>query len=174
MISANARQFCREKVSEIENYDKAIADYQRTWHCHHRRETPVEGIGLSREELKKNNLYYDRPAKELIFLTPEEHLELHHSYIQSRKQNAKKECNYQINGVVSFADFLNAKNRIVKKYAIWIFRHPENRKELERKRDREITDLLDEYEQREKTSFQNMAKLKELGIRIDVKLLSKK
>lgn len=173
MISPRARQFCCEKVSEIENYDRAIADYRRTWHCHHRRETPEEGISVSKEELKKKNLYYNRPADELIFLTPEEHLLLHQGYMRSKKRNME-ERNCKINGVVSFADFLNAKNRIVKKYAIWIFRHPENRKELERQRDREITDLLDEYEQREKTSFQNMAKLKELGIRIDVKLLSKK
>lgn len=174
MISKDSRKYCCENISKIENYDRAIADYRKMWHCHHRRETPEEGIALSKEDLLKNNLYYNRPADELIFLTPEEHTSLHQCYASSRKHNVKEECNYRINGVVSFADFLNAKNRIVKKYAIWIFRHPENRKELERKRDREITDLLDEYEQREKTSFQNMAKLKELGIRIDVKLLSKK
>ena len=73
MINENhAKSFCREDISLIENYDKAIADKSRVWHCHHRRETI-----FSRKDLKEIGEYYNRPACELIFLTPNEHIRLH-------------------------------------------------------------------------------------------------
>lgn len=70
----NAKEFCREDISLIENYDKAIADTTQTWHCHHRRESIY-----SRDGLKEIGEYYNRPACELIFLTPFDHLSLHTS-----------------------------------------------------------------------------------------------
>ena len=33
-----AKRFCKEDLTKIENYDKAIADTTHTWHCHHRTE----------------------------------------------------------------------------------------------------------------------------------------
>ena len=73
MISENrAKAFCKDDISLIENYDKAIADTTQVWHCHHRRETV-----LSRKELIEISEYYNRPACELIFLTPNEHHRLH-------------------------------------------------------------------------------------------------
>ena len=68
-----AKSFCREDISLIENYDKAIADTTQTWHCHHRRETI-----FSRKDLIEIGEYYNRPACELIFLTKSEHMRLHH------------------------------------------------------------------------------------------------
>ena len=67
-----AKSFCREDISLIENYDKAIADTTQTWHCHHRRETI-----FSRKDLKEIGEYYNRPACELIFLNPTDHCRLH-------------------------------------------------------------------------------------------------
>ena len=73
MINENhAKSFCREDLSLIENYDKAIADDTQTWHCHHRRETI-----FSKSDLIEIGEYYNRPACELIFLTPFEHIRLH-------------------------------------------------------------------------------------------------
>ena len=73
MISENhAKTFCREDLSLIENYDKAIADTTQVWHCHHRRESIY-----SKNDLIEINEYYNRPACELIFLTPFEHIRLH-------------------------------------------------------------------------------------------------
>lgn len=73
MISENiAKSYCKDDISLIENYDKAIADKSLVWHCHHRRETIY-----SRSELKDIGEYYNRPACELIFLTPLEHMRLH-------------------------------------------------------------------------------------------------
>lgn len=75
MISINrAKSFCKEDISKIENYDKAIADSTRIWHCHHRTEI---WWNCSVKELKENKCYYKRKACELIFLTPEEHLRIH-------------------------------------------------------------------------------------------------
>lgn len=74
MISENyAKAFCKDDISLIENYDKAIADDTQTWHCHHRRETI-----FSKADLIEIGEYYNRPACELIFLTPLEHIRLHH------------------------------------------------------------------------------------------------
>ena len=66
------KRFCKDDISLIENYDKAIADKTQTWHCHHRRETIY-----SRSGLIEIGEYYNRPACELIFLTPNEHHKLH-------------------------------------------------------------------------------------------------
>lgn len=68
----NVKQYCKGDISKIENYDKAIADKTQTWECHHRRETIY-----SKFDLIEINEYYNRPAIELIFLTPKEHKRLH-------------------------------------------------------------------------------------------------
>lgn len=59
--------FCRHPEL-IENYDKAIADTNQTWECHHRFEAL-----FTREELIKYNWYFDVEPNCLIFLTPAEH-----------------------------------------------------------------------------------------------------
>ena len=73
MISTRtAKAYCRDDISLIENYDKAIADKTQVWDCHHRRETIY-----SVKELIEIGEYYNRPACELIFLTPTDHRRLH-------------------------------------------------------------------------------------------------
>ena len=80
-----AKSFCREDISLIENYDKAVSDTTQMWHCHHRRETIY-----SRSGLIEIGEYYNRPAEELIFLTPNEHHRLHnlgkHHLAEARKK----------------------------------------------------------------------------------------
>ena len=74
MISTRtAKAYCRDDISLIENYDKAVSDTTQFWHCHHRRETIY-----SRSGLIEIGEYYNRPACELIFLTPTDHRRLHH------------------------------------------------------------------------------------------------
>lgn len=77
MISKHSYDFCKEDVCLIENYDKAMNDTTQTWDCHHRLE--IE-LNMSRAELVKSNLYVNRPASELIFLTHDEHTHLHNLY----------------------------------------------------------------------------------------------
>ena len=81
----SAKSYCKDDISLIENYDKAMADDIQTWHCHHRRETI-----FSRKDLIEIGEYYNRPACELIFLTPNEHIKLHslgkHHSAEARKK----------------------------------------------------------------------------------------
>ena len=86
MISTRtAKAFCKDDISLIENYDKAIADDTQTWHCHHRRETI-----FSRKDLIEIGEYYNRPACELIFLTPFEHIRLHQLGKHNSEETRKK------------------------------------------------------------------------------------
>ena len=85
MISSYAKKFCKEDISRIENYDLAIADTSQTWHLHHRLEThfsngdlrPINSY-ISKAELIALDMYYDRPANELIFMTGSDHRSLHY------------------------------------------------------------------------------------------------
>ena len=73
MISEKrAKSYCKDDISLIENYDKAVSDTTQLWHCHHRRETI-----FSKYDLIDIGEYYNRPACELIFLTPTDHRRLH-------------------------------------------------------------------------------------------------
>ena len=73
-----ANRYCRDELSKIENYDKAIADTTTTWHLHHRLELTLDGEpALTTAQLKLHDMYYNRPYYELIFLTPSEHRRLH-------------------------------------------------------------------------------------------------
>ena len=68
-----AKLYCKEDISLIENYEKAKKDLLEMWDIHHRKEEE----GYSYKELKKLGLYYKRPASELKFLTKKEHISLH-------------------------------------------------------------------------------------------------
>lgn len=71
----NVNEYCiKEQIHLIENYELAMQDETQTWDCHHRREIDEN---KSKQQLIDANLYYDRPASELIFLTKEEHISLH-------------------------------------------------------------------------------------------------
>ena len=74
-------RYCKE-YENIENYDKALKDNFKGWHCHHRLETHNSDgerrlVDISHKELKALGMYYNRPAEELIFLTTREHNVLH-------------------------------------------------------------------------------------------------
>lgn len=71
---SRARKFCKEDISKIKNYDKAIADKTQTWDCHHMTET---WWNCTAKDLIENECYYNRKACELIFLTHAEHMSLH-------------------------------------------------------------------------------------------------
>ena len=81
----NVKKFCKDDISLIENYDKAIADKTQVWDCHHRRETIY-----SAKELIEIGEYYNRPACELIFLTPADHRRLHHLGKHTSEETKKK------------------------------------------------------------------------------------
>ena len=79
MINANqAKKYCSDDISLIENYQQAIADQTRMWEIHHRRECDENGRTLfTKKQLIDMGLYLNRPASELIFVTRSMHWKLH-------------------------------------------------------------------------------------------------
>ena len=68
-----AKKYCCEDIENIQNYEEAIND-KDYWCCHHILEINAD---LSKEQLKEQNLWYDRPAQELMFIHHIEHKNLH-------------------------------------------------------------------------------------------------
>ena len=77
-VISTLKSYCQD-YTKIENYDKAVADKENMWHCHHRLEIGSNGERISHKDLIRQGLYYNRPASELIFLTNSEHKRLHQS-----------------------------------------------------------------------------------------------
>jgi len=74
-----------EEIEQIENYEIAKKDNFNGWNIHHRLETHNSDgekrlINLSKTELIALEVYYNRPANELIFLTASEHQKIHHNH----------------------------------------------------------------------------------------------
>ena len=74
-------RYCRSGEYElIENYNLAKADNFKGWCIHHRLELTLDGeYAHTPEELKRMNMYYNRPYYELIFLRRSDHVKLHMS-----------------------------------------------------------------------------------------------
>ena len=84
---SRVKKYCKEELSKIENYDKAIADTTQVWHCHHRTEIWWH---CSKKDLIDNECYYNRKACELIFLTPKEHMRLHNKCRMVTEESRRK------------------------------------------------------------------------------------
>lgn len=84
----SAKRLCSEDVSLIENYQEAISDQTKVWDIHHRRECDENGRTLfTKKQLKEMNLYFKRPASELVFVTRSMHWKLHR---EPREKGGKK------------------------------------------------------------------------------------
>lgn len=70
-----AKKYCCEDISLIENYNEAVNSSEK-WECHHRLEIQ-DNKYISVKELKDSNRYYNVEAKYLIFLSENEHRSLH-------------------------------------------------------------------------------------------------
>lgn len=75
------KRYCCDDLSLIENYNKTI-DSLDIWDLHHRLEThnsdgTLRSQQLTKQELIARDMYWNRPASELIFLTHAEHAKLH-------------------------------------------------------------------------------------------------
>ena len=70
-----AKKYCKDDISLIENYDKAINSTER-WVIHHKLELR-DDYKNTVNDLILMNLYYNRPAEELIFLSNKEHTSYH-------------------------------------------------------------------------------------------------
>lgn len=82
MISErHIKKYCREDISLIKNYDKAVNDTTEIWECHH-----INEWTFTKYELIQMNMYYNRPANELIFLTKSEHCKIHRNHCAGETQ----------------------------------------------------------------------------------------
>ena len=77
--------YCRN-YTEIENYNEAISDKDKMWHCHHRKETDEN---KTYKQLIREGLYYNRQPEELIFLTSKEHRTLHNNNGETKLKISK-------------------------------------------------------------------------------------
>ena len=66
------KKYCKD-YTKIENYEEALKSPLR-YDLHHRLEISEN---KSRKDLIVENLYYDRPPEELVFLEHGEHMRLH-------------------------------------------------------------------------------------------------
>lgn len=89
MIPKTVYKYCKDgEISKIENYSLAVQDTSQIWVVHHRFETHYKSKDIwilleeerTVESLKKDGLYYNRPANELILLTASEHMSLHETW----------------------------------------------------------------------------------------------
>lgn len=98
----NLKYFCIEP-EKVEGYDKAMTDTKHSYHIHHRLETHFSdgtprpyNAQLTVEELIALDMYYNRPANELIILTASEHKKLHTPWnkdkvgVEPRSEETKK------------------------------------------------------------------------------------
>ena len=88
------KYYCKD-YENIENYDKAKADDFKNWEVHHRLETHNSDgerrlVDITADELKTLDMYYNRPADELIFLTISEHSRLHMKGKRRSEETRKK------------------------------------------------------------------------------------
>lgn len=97
--SIGLKRYCSEPVENIENYDKAVADKEQMWECHHRAEILPCGV-FTPKQLQKHGLYWNRPARELIFLPHGEHRRLHNLNL-SQEVRRKKSMSITNNPLLS-------------------------------------------------------------------------
>lgn len=69
-------KYCREPLEQIENFKAAEAENFVNWVVHHRAEILPCG-NFSVNDLKEHNLYYGRPASELMFMRDHDHRSMH-------------------------------------------------------------------------------------------------
>jgi len=89
---SNAKKYCKDNISKIENYEKAILDKDQMWDCHHRLEMTLDGeFAHTYQDLIRLGMYYDRPYFELIFLLQNEHMRLHRKNPSDEYRKANSE-----------------------------------------------------------------------------------
>lgn len=88
MISiSQAKKYCSEDISLIKNYAEAVADTTQEWICHHINGEPFTGFNA--DDLIKMNMYTNRPAAELMFVTRKMHDKIHGNAFKGKKHSEK-------------------------------------------------------------------------------------
>ena len=85
------KKYCID-YKNIENYQEAVKSPLK-YDLHHRREISEN---KSKSDLIEENLYYNRPATELIFIEAGEHIRLHNANRseETRRKISENNCRY--------------------------------------------------------------------------------
>ena len=88
------KRYCSD-IENVENYEDAKKDNFKGWHYHHRLETHNSDgkrrlVDITADELKALDMYWHRPAEELIFMTMYEHSRLHMKGKHRSEETRKK------------------------------------------------------------------------------------
>lgn len=90
-----AAKYCKDDISKIENYSKAVSDSGK-WVCHHRLEITIDGkFAHTKLDMIRLNMYYHRPHFELIFLKESDHRKLHNQSMSDEHRQRIIESNKQ-------------------------------------------------------------------------------
>ena len=81
------KRYCKN-YKNIENYQEALKSPLR-FDLHHRREITEK---KSKKQLIDENLYYDRPPEELVFLEHGEHMRLHNANLSAETRQKMSEA----------------------------------------------------------------------------------
>lgn len=68
------KRYCREPIENIRGYEEALNSKEK-YDCHH-----INELTFSKPQLIKMNMYYNRPASELVLMTSSEHSKLHRKH----------------------------------------------------------------------------------------------
>ena len=111
----SAKLFCCEDISLIENYYEAVNDKTQTWAIHHKLEIQNFKLVYSKHDLIKLNLYYKRPASELMFIKKSDHSRLHSSLHMLGKTATEKTKSKMSSSHKGFIYSLTTRKKISKK-----------------------------------------------------------
>lgn len=94
MNGKNILSYCKTPEL-IENYEAAKKDNFKGWCCHHRLETHTSYgerrlVDITKKELIAINMYYHRPASELILMKVDSHMRLHRSGKKCSEETKQK------------------------------------------------------------------------------------
>lgn len=126
------KQFCKDDLSKIENYNLAIADNFSGWHLHHRLELTLDGeFAHSKNDLIRLDMYYHRPAFELIFMKNKEHRSLHAKFLTftdktknkiSIANTGRKHTGQALKNIRSAASARKGKTwKVINNKRVWIY-----------------------------------------------------
>lgn len=86
MIGNDVDCVCSDSLCDVEGYLAAMLDTRQVWHLHHKVGAVCD---RNKETLIEMDLYYHRPANELVFLPPDVHTRLHH-YLKVNPQERER------------------------------------------------------------------------------------
>lgn len=88
----NVKKLCCEDISNIKNYEEAV-NSPEIYDCHHRMQLIETGavVNSTKQDLIDWDIYFNRPADELIFLSHSEHIKLHDKNISEETRRRLSE-----------------------------------------------------------------------------------